>query len=183
MCYWGECSDVIINMGHIEVTKDYFRWILLEVFFQVLTYFFVNLSNGGLRGKVFKEDFMKTNFEAAFKQFGKDVPNGGVPDCGNGRFSDKLTYDDWVSYNAAQYVANTGLHSIVGTVLTTIGFGIYVPKFGVAVGLFFIVWRLAHVILGRIKPSALAFFEPANHFLHIAGLTAVGIIALHTAAN
>lgn len=170
-------------MGHTAVERDDFRWILLEVFFQVLVYFFVNLSNGGLRGKYFPEEFMKTNFEAAFKEFGKTAPNGGVPDCGNGRFSQKLSYDDWVKYNAAQYVANTGLHSIVGTVLITIGFGIYVPKFGIAVGLFFIIWRLLHVILGRLKPSSLAIFEPANHFLHIAGLTAVGIHALYTAAN
>jgi hypothetical protein len=165
------------------VTKEYFRWILLEVFFQVFIYFGVNMSNGRLRGVVFTEEFMKTNFEAAFQEFGKSAPNIGVPDCGTGRFSDKLPFDKWVAYNAAQYTSNTGLHSIVGTVLITLGFGIYVPNLGLALGLFLIFWRIAHVAVGRMKPSSLAFFEPANHFLHVAGLTAVAIIALYTAAT
>lgn len=170
-------------MGDKIIFREDFRWILLEVFFQILVYFGVNMSNGRLRDRVFSKDFMKNNFEAAFKEFGKSAPHMGVPDCGTGRFSDKLPYDTWVSYNAAQYTANTGIQSIVGTVLLTLGFGFYVPKFGIAVGLFFIFWRILHVVFGRIKPSTLAIFEPLNHLLHVSGLTAVAIIALHTAAN
>lgn len=170
-------------MSDTVVTKEEFRWILLEVFFQVFLYFVINMSNGRLRSSYFSNEFMKVNFQASFQEFGKNAPNLGVPDCGTGRFSDKLPYEKWISYNAAQYTANTGIHSIVGAVLITIGFGLYVPKLGIALGLFLIFWRILHVAVGRMKPSTLAILEPTNHFLHLSGLTAVAIIALYTAAN
>ena len=57
-------------MSDTVVTKEEFRWILLEVFFQVFLYFAVNMSNGRLRSLYFTDEFMKTNFQASFQEFG-----------------------------------------------------------------------------------------------------------------
>lgn len=167
-------------MSELSVTKENYRWILLKVFVQIMVYFAVNMSNGRLRASYFTPSFMEDNFGATFKDLGKPVPQLGVPDCGNGRFSDKLPYDKWVSYNCAQYTANTAIQSITSTVLITLGLGIYLPITGLVVGLFFIVWRIVHIVVGRMNASSLAILEPLNHAFHLAGLITVGVAAMHT---
>lgn len=172
-----------IFMSAVNVTKENFRWIIIEVVIQVLLYFFINLSNGAMRGKYFPTTFMETNFGEAFKNAGKTLPVGGVPDCGNGKFADKLTFDNWVSYNLMHHTANNAIHSIVGTVLITLGLGVYLPSTGIVVGAILIAWRIVYTIVGRQNASSLASLDPVNHGLHLFGLASVSIVALYTAAN
>ena len=169
-------------MSVVSVTKEDYRWIIIEVFIQILIYFFTNIANGAFRGKYFPVSFMKDNFEAELKLSGKNVPGGGAPDSGNGRFSDKLPYDRWLSYNVLQHTANTGIYSITGSVLITLGLGVYLPSTGIAIGAILIAWKLIYTIVGRLKPLTLAILDPVNHGLHIAGLLATSILALHTAS-
>ncbi len=64
------------------------------------------LVPGGVRGKVFTEEFMKENFETEHERHFGDtkankVPKHGYPDMGSGRYSDKLSYKDWFNFNKA----------------------------------------------------------------------------------
>jgi glutathione S-transferase len=62
---------------------------------------------GRARGKVFNKDFMKANFdEVHFEHTQKEdiTTQDGYPDMGSGRFSEKLSYADWLYFNRAQRV-------------------------------------------------------------------------------
>ena len=59
---------------------------------------------GGARGKVFTKEFLKQNFaEIHFENTRKEdvATQGGYPDMGSGRFSEKLSYADWLYFNRA----------------------------------------------------------------------------------
>ena len=45
------------------------------------------------------EKNFKTEHEQAYP--GQNLPIGGLPDMGNGRFSEKLTYKEWFEFNVA----------------------------------------------------------------------------------
>ena len=64
------------------------------------------VAPGGTRGKVFTKEFMEENFKTEHQRFyteGKsaDVPKGGFPDMGSGRYSERLSYKDWFNFNVA----------------------------------------------------------------------------------
>ena len=167
-------------MVNTVVTKENFRWIILEVVIQVFYYFVTNIRNGAARGKVFNANFMN-QFAPELSSFGLKVPNGGVPDCGNGRFAEKLPFNSWKEYNALQFVANSSQWSIVAQVLITVALGIYIPDLGIGVGAFFIVWRIVQNISGASKPGLLAITEPLNHFILVSGLVTSAVLAYNTA--
>lgn len=48
---------------------------------------------GLARRKYFNSDYMKKYFESEHKEaFGEELPMGGFPDCGNGKYSEKWSY-------------------------------------------------------------------------------------------
>lgn len=58
---------------------------------------------GKLRGELFNEEYMKKNFGEEHKSAtGKEIEKGGYPDMGNGKYSAKLSYEDWYRFNNAQ---------------------------------------------------------------------------------
>ena len=64
------------------------------------------VAPGRTRGKVFTKEFMEENFKTEHQRFyteGKsaDVPKGGFPDMGSGRYSERLSYKDWFNFNVA----------------------------------------------------------------------------------
>jgi hypothetical protein len=52
---------------------------------------------GGLRRKLFSAEFFAKHFPTL-----KPLPKGGYPDMGNGRFSAKLSDEEWLKFNYAQ---------------------------------------------------------------------------------
>ena len=57
------------------------------------------------RFRTFNKEFMeqfKEEHSAAFP--GTDPAVGGFPDCGEGRYSQKLAYADWITFNTAMRV-------------------------------------------------------------------------------
>ena len=49
---------------------------------------------GGSKRKFFDKDFMLKNFGEEHREaFGEDPTKGGYPDCGSGRYSEKLTIE------------------------------------------------------------------------------------------
>jgi len=54
------------------------------------------------RMEVFNKEFMEKNFkEMHEREIGSDLPQGGYPDMGNGRYAEKLTYKQWYELNNA----------------------------------------------------------------------------------
>ena len=54
----------------------------------------------GLRAKYFTKDFLEDNFGAvATEQIGRLPSKNGYPDAGNGRYSKKLSLEQWLNFN------------------------------------------------------------------------------------
>ena len=67
------------------------------------------LVPGAARKKAFTPEFMEQNFKVEHERhFGdtkaKDLPKGGYPDMGSGRYSEKLSYKEWFDFNKAQRI-------------------------------------------------------------------------------
>ena len=62
-------------------------------------YMLVNFAGGSMRKKAFTNDVMSQFNEEHRLAFGTDPPKGGYPDCGSGRYSEKLPFDHWWAFN------------------------------------------------------------------------------------
>ena len=54
------------------------------------------------RLKAFSKEFMAQFNEVHREAFGKDAPEYGYPDTGNGRYAKNLSYEMWVRMNNGQ---------------------------------------------------------------------------------
>jgi glutathione S-transferase len=61
---------------------------------------------GRKRSQVFTKSFLKDNFDEEHRSYThEDIEkSNGYPDMGNGRYSAKLSYLDWLEFNKAQRV-------------------------------------------------------------------------------
>ena len=76
----------------LEIPKDYplVLGVALAMSWQMWGQ---GLAIGGLRKKLFNKDFMEKEFGARHQNELKEPIQGyGLPDTGNGRYSDKLSY-------------------------------------------------------------------------------------------
>lgn len=61
------------------------------------------IASMGNRKKMFNRKFLEENFgEEHWKAFGQRIQPFGYPDMGNGRYSEKLSYADWYTFNNGQ---------------------------------------------------------------------------------
>lgn len=84
------------------LTPDYLRVIAIaaSISFHCVM---LGFGAGSRRRTIFSDQFMKTNFEKDHLKYVKQpVPKQGYPDCGNGLYSDKLSYKDWFQFNLDQ---------------------------------------------------------------------------------
>ena len=124
-----------------------------------------------MRGKHFNPKFM-AGFEEELAKISKKPPPLGVPDCGNGKFSEKLSHKDWLEYNTVMYLAQSAIQSIYANLLITLTLGIYSNAAGIIVGLFLIVYRIAYSVGGRVSNSLLPV--PLTYLLAADGFTQQG---------
>lgn len=117
--------------------------IMMYIPIIVLVYWFISVFVSVSRGRIFTKEFMS--------QFDSEMPEGitagvgGAPDDGNGKFSDKLSYKDWVSFNVMQRIHKNFYESfVVVTAVAAIG-GLVFPWVTVFV---FPVWMLGRFCYG-----------------------------------
>ena len=80
----------------VILTKE-FPLVLLSGAILCIECFFIGVSVVSARMKVFTKEFMSQFTEEHKKYFPDGEPAvGGWPDAGDGRYSDKLAYKDWV---------------------------------------------------------------------------------------
>jgi glutathione S-transferase len=91
---------------------------------------------------------MESNFsqehESAFP--GQTVPRSGYPDMGNGRFSQKLTYEQWFSFNNAQRSHYNYMESVTCVLCWLLIGGIGYNWYAVGAGSVYLVGRLLYTI-------------------------------------
>ena len=87
-------ADAVAAMS-IVVPKEYPLVILSAVILCVECYLLGFIAVAPVRGKFMTKEFLEENFkdehEKAFP--GKALAPGGFPDCGEGRYAQKLPYD------------------------------------------------------------------------------------------
>ena len=139
------------------------------VAFEVLLVGF--LGPGTIRGKIFNKQFMEENFgrqimdDPDLKQEDTRNLKGGYPDCGAGRYSEKLSYHDYIYFNKMQRGHLNFLETVTIVTFLTLVTGLELPWTACALGgiygafrpLFFLKNRLIGFIPGVLCLFSLFF--------------------------
>ena len=105
---------------------------------------------GPARFRVFNKEFMAQFEEEHEKAFGKDGVKpavGGFPDCGDGRYCEKLGYKDWVDFNNAMRVHQNFVESLPKMVVILLIAGLYLPLFALIVGWLNCGTKLIYIVM------------------------------------
>ena len=115
----------------------------------------VGFMAGGKRGKLFTEDFMNNHFgEVHNKELKANIPKGGYPDCGNGLYSDKLSYKDWFEFNLDQRAHKNFLEALTIVCFMLLACGVVYPTVALVLGCIQFVARAIFVIGYRTSPKS-----------------------------
>lgn len=130
----------------ITLTKEH-GYVMFVLIATVFHYLIVGFSVGGARRKTFSEEYMQKNFgEIHKKQYGKPAPKLGYPDMGNGRYSEKLSYQEWYEFQNAQRAHYNYLEQIPLVIVFELIAGVIYPIWTVYFGAAYIVGRVLYTI-------------------------------------
>jgi len=130
---------VNIDQGYISVL-----FVALMIAAQ---YVLTSLIVGKARSRAFNAEFMSQFNEDHAHAFPGEVPNKeGYPDCGQGRYSDKLPYKDWYDFNNAQRIHYNFLEAIHVILTWLVIAGVAYPWYAVVGGSVYFVGRLVYII-------------------------------------
>jgi len=122
----------------IEI-PDVFAWPVLVaacIGFQcVLTSFLVSRA----RRKFFSKNFFEENFPEL-----KPVPLGGYPDMGCGRFSDKLSLQEWTEFNNAQRCHQNYVEGVSQAISLVLLSGLFFPRISTLFGIIYLIGRFLY---------------------------------------
>lgn len=131
----------------LEVTSEYILSMGSALFLTILT-MLASINIGKLRREYFTEEFQEKNFgEEHRKAFGPNQKpaKGGYPDVGDGRYSDKLTYEQWHKFNNAQRAHQNSLEQLPMFLTAILVGGQIFPKLSALVGLLICVGRIQYI--------------------------------------
>ena len=81
-------------------TQALYTHLFFAGFFCIgIAYFFTMFCQGKIRKRVFNGEFMSQFNTEHQDAFNCNAPGGGYPDMGNGYYSEKLSYQDWFTFN------------------------------------------------------------------------------------
>lgn len=118
--------------------------------------FVSSIPIGGLRRKYFTAEFLEENFGKEHREaFGEDskVPKNGYPDCGDGRYSSKLTYDQWFNFGNAQRVHQNNIEQLPVYLVNVLLGGLFNPRVAAVYGLLILLARIEYT-RGYLKGGA-----------------------------
>jgi len=123
------------------VIPDGYGLIILEA----LLIAFACISQMGpvmmLRDKFFNKAFFDQHFPHL-----KPYPKQGYPDTGEGRFSDKLTDDQWLQFANAQRAHYNFIEQLASALLSLLVGGLFYPRVCVVAGFAYLVGRVLYGI-------------------------------------
>ena len=134
---------------------DLYAWVLLVaglLGFQCLLTGFI--YGGGLRSKLFTEELLNEKYGDEHKKItGQTVPKGGYPDCGNGVYSDLLSYKDWFEFNINQRVHKNFLETLTIAIFNIMTLGLVWPITALSLGCVQFCGRAIYTIGYRVSPN------------------------------
>jgi glutathione S-transferase len=133
-------------MATLTLAPEY-GYVLITAGVLVLEGFFLGSGVMALRRKYFNADFQKKNQDLLdeHKKAFPDVPFSlGYPDMGSGRYTDRLTYEEWFHFNNAQRGHHNFLESVWGTMGLLLVGGLFEPKIFASLGAVYIVARASY---------------------------------------
>ena len=83
----------------------------------------------------------------------KGPAKGGYPDCGSGRYSQRLEYKDWMEFNLAQRSHKNTLEFLTPTLCMLLVAGITFPWTAVTLGCIYFVARIIFAIGYSTSPE------------------------------
>lgn len=88
------------------------------------------------------------------KEFGTEINDNGYPDMGNGRYSQLLSYDQWVAFNNAQRGHYSMIEGSAPALITLVLNGFFQPKVAAALGFAYAVGRVLFALGYQTKAGA-----------------------------
>eukprot|EP00011_Vannellida_sp_DIVA3-517-6-12_P009946 CAMPEP_0114607786 /NCGR_PEP_ID=MMETSP0168-20121206/2243_1 /TAXON_ID=95228 ORGANISM="Vannella sp., Strain DIVA3 517/6/12" /NCGR_SAMPLE_ID=MMETSP0168 /ASSEMBLY_ACC=CAM_ASM_000044 /LENGTH=181 /DNA_ID=CAMNT_0001818665 /DNA_START=210 /DNA_END=755 /DNA_ORIENTATION=+ len=131
----------------IEITSE-FSWVIAVACSIGLQVVLQGFAIGGQRRRLFNKEFFKKNFP---KMNESDYPKGGYPDMGSGIFAQKLSYEDWVTFNNYQRAHYNYVEGAATAITAVLGCGVFNPRLAVTAGLTYIVGRSLYALGYRAK--------------------------------
>ena len=122
--------------------------------FQIMMTGFIVVSRA--RSKVFTKSFLTDNFgeEHYLYTHEKIEKTHGYPDMGNGRYSEKLDYKDWLIFNKAQRVHYNYLEHVASILMVTLLGGLFFPILASVFGFLYAFGRLLYTIFYQTDEGA-----------------------------
>jgi hypothetical protein len=106
---------------------------------------------GSARGKLFGDDFESSSpaakaivAEHRAATGDERIARGGYPDTGNGRYSQALSYKDWLQFNNAQRAHMNYVEGAASAIALNLLAGVGYPRASAALGVAYIVGREAY---------------------------------------
>jgi uncharacterized membrane protein YecN with MAPEG domain len=94
-------SMIQLNLKDIKISDDYL-WTLGGLLVMGLQYVAIGQMVDIKRRQLFSKSFLEKHFGAEHKKAtGQEIQEGGYPDTGEGRYSKKLTEDQWLELKNA----------------------------------------------------------------------------------
>lgn len=103
---------------------------------------------GRARDRVFTKLFLSENFgDEHYQEIHEDIQKThGYPDMGNGRYSQKLDYSDWLMFNKAQRVHYNYIEHVASILIVTLLGGLVYPVLSSIFGFLYAFGRLLYAI-------------------------------------
>lgn len=117
------------------VVPEEFPYVLLAGCILTIECFVIGGSIFGPRTRCFNKDFMAQFKDEHKKYFPDGEPSvGGWPDAGEGRYSDKLAYKDWVEFNNHMRTHQNFVESLPVILIFLIVGGMVLPQAAAIIG-------------------------------------------------
>jgi len=131
--------------------------------------------NGFLIGQKRRQFFTKEFFEKHFPHL-KDFPRNGYPEMGQGRYSDKLTDEQWIEFNNYQRAHNNYLEGLPLILIMMVVSGLNYTFFTFILGIVYIIGRQFYSVgyqlnSGKVRIVGTILFDVVIIVLFIASLS------------
>jgi len=122
------------------IVASSYGWVLFEaVLISLQCYVFGFYYVYSVRKQFFSKEFFSTHFPHL-----KPHPQEGYPDTGNGRYSDKLTEDQWRDFNNRNRIHYNYLEGLGFTLTVLLVSGLHYPRVALIGGLGVILSRFLY---------------------------------------
>lgn len=116
-----------------------YGWVLLDAVLIGIHILLTGFAVAPLRRRLFRKEFFETHFPQLLK--GKFSIKGGYPDAGQGRYSDKLSDEDWIQFNSYQRAHANYIEGAVTVIVALLISGLTFPRSAALAGLMYIIGR------------------------------------------